>query len=338
MLLALVAAVILQPTWHVDFTGKAGFGHITRVLALDDRLIFLDSPPPTAADGGDVYLWRDKDKSPTKVLSVDEQGARIIRKLGRNLVIPGIDATENWDWGNWYRSTDAGLTWTKFRNLPKAVHVFDMVQWRGKMYAGISDTSGAVISSPDGVQWAREFGQAGKDSFGEVLSLVPLPDSLYAFWVEQWGAGAPEANKKVDCYRFDGKKWEPMKLLPGIKAVWNTKVLGSFALILLPGRSYLLKDGKAAPVTQVDGLVPVDVAEQGKDLYWLAAGSKNDWAIFRTTYDKTTGAVGERVKLVDLPPGLAGNSIAGHAGKLYVGCTASPAGQLISIPLGDIKP
>ncbi len=100
MLTALVALVLLQPAWHVDFTGKAGFGHVTRVVAMKDRLVFLDSPPPTHSDGGDIYLWRDKDARPTKVFSVQEQGVRIIRQVGRNLIVPGIDAMENWDWGN----------------------------------------------------------------------------------------------------------------------------------------------------------------------------------------------------------------------------------------------
>ncbi|AIE84755.1 hypothetical protein [Fimbriimonas ginsengisoli] len=334
MLGALLAAVLLQANWRVDFTGKPAFGCCTRVFALEDRLIFLDSPPPTVSDGGDIYVWRDKAPAAQKVFSVQDQGIRMIRKFGKSIIVPGIDAMENWDWGNWYLSQDQGQTWTKYRNLPKAVHVFDFAQWRGRLYAGVSDTSGAVLSSTDGSIWKKEFGAAGKDSFGEVLSVVPLPDALYAFWVEQWGAGAPEANKAVDCYRFDGATWKPLKLLPGINAVWNTRVVGSSAFILLPGRSYLLHDGKAEPVLPVDGLVPVDVIERDKELLWLAAGSHNDWAIFRTPYGEK---VGERTKLVDLPPGLSGNSLTVHGDRLYVACNGAPSGQLISIPLVELK-
>src|ERR1022692_4666568 len=117
-----LAMVLFAPpkTWTVEFTGKAGFGHLTRVFALPDRLIFLDSSPPTVSDGGDIYLWRDKDAKPTKVFSVQEQGIQIIRRLGTSIVVPGLDAMENWDWGDWYASDDNGETWTKYRNLPVA--------------------------------------------------------------------------------------------------------------------------------------------------------------------------------------------------------------------------
>lgn len=100
MIATLAAAVLLQTSWKIEFTGKEGFGCLTRVFALNDRLIFLDSPPPTASDGGDIYLWRDRDASPRKVYGVAEQGARTIRKFGNSIVVPGIDAMENWDWGN----------------------------------------------------------------------------------------------------------------------------------------------------------------------------------------------------------------------------------------------
>ena len=85
------------PVWREDFVGKAGFGHVPRVLALPDRMGFLDSPAPTVSDGGDLYLWRDRDARPSKAHSVTEQGIRTLRQFGSQLVVPGIDATESWD-------------------------------------------------------------------------------------------------------------------------------------------------------------------------------------------------------------------------------------------------
>ena len=169
----------------MDFTGKPGFGHETRILAMPDRLVFLDSPAPTVSDGGDIYLWRDQDARPSLVKSVDEQGIRTLRQFGAQLFVPGIDARGSWDWGDWYLSSDKGETWTMYRNLPKAVHVFDVAKWRGKLYMGICDQEGAVVSSTTGAQWKKEFGFAPPNSFAEVLSVVALPDALYAFWIEQ---------------------------------------------------------------------------------------------------------------------------------------------------------
>lgn len=330
-LLASVALATQAPDWREEFVGKPGFGHETRILALPDRLVFLDSPPPTVSDGGDVYVWRDRDPKPRKVFSVSEQGIRTLRQYRRQLFLPGIDALENWDWGNWYLSSDQGETWTKYRNLPKAMHVFDVAQWRGKFYMGICDPEGAVLSSATGSDWKKEFGTSPKDSFAEVLSLVPLPDALYAFWVEQWGAGDREENKKVDCYRFDGKKWEPRKLLPGINPIWNAKVLGKGAVLLLPNRSYWLEADKATPIPALEGMHPAEVIEDGLSLLWLASDAKGNSGVYRSTFDWAKGEVGPLTKVADLPAGLHGESLAIHRDRIYVACGGSPSGKVVSL-------
>lgn len=322
------------PEWREDFVGKPGFGQCTRILALPDRLVFLDSPPPTVSDGGDIYVWRDDSPRPRKVFSVDEQGIRTLKRFGSQLIVPGIDAKESWDWGNWYLSSDKGETWTKYRNLPRAIHVFDVARWRGRLYMGISDPEGAVVSSDTGKVWRKDFGACPKGSFAGVLSLVALPDALYAFWVEQWGSGPQEANSKADCYRFDGTKWEPRRLLPDFPhQVWETRVLGGGALILLSGNSYWLQDGTATPVPALRGLAPVDVVEDGpSSLLWLTGD-----ALYRSAFERTKAEVGPLAKVADLPPNVAGQSLAIHDGRVFVSGGSKPSGKVVSVLYSSLR-
>jgi len=67
------------------------------------------------------------------------------------LVAPGVDATESWDYGNYYVLGDDGK-WQKVRNLPNGVHCFDMIQCGDKIFAGLGTekAKNTVAVSEDG--------------------------------------------------------------------------------------------------------------------------------------------------------------------------------------------
>jgi len=79
----------------------------------------------------------------------DEAVARFVEIDGK-LVATGIDPEEDWRFGNYYTLTDNG--WEKTRNLPNAVHNFDMVEYDGKLFAGIGVDHGyyPLVYSVDG--------------------------------------------------------------------------------------------------------------------------------------------------------------------------------------------
>ena len=87
--------------------------------------------------------------------TVNEEQIDKYKVLNGKLYIPGTDARESWDYGNFY--TLDNDQWTKFRTIPKANHVFDMTYFNGQLYAAIGattrDACGLVASKDMGKTW-----------------------------------------------------------------------------------------------------------------------------------------------------------------------------------------
>lgn len=67
-----------------------------------------------------------------KEITVDDESADRFRTCAGRLVVPGIDATESWSFGNIYIK-EAGQ-WHKRRTVPNARHVFDAAFFADKLY------------------------------------------------------------------------------------------------------------------------------------------------------------------------------------------------------------
>ncbi len=72
-------------------------------------------------------------------------------EIGGKLVAPGIDATQGWEYGNYYELQADGK-WKQIRNLPNGVHCFDMIECGGKIFAGLGTekVGNTVAVSEDG--------------------------------------------------------------------------------------------------------------------------------------------------------------------------------------------
>jgi hypothetical protein len=72
-------------------------------------------------------------------------------EINGTLCAPGIDPREGWAYGNYYL-LDAQGKWQKVRNLPNGVHNFDMIEFDGKIFAGLGteDADDTVAVSTDG--------------------------------------------------------------------------------------------------------------------------------------------------------------------------------------------
>ena len=67
---------------------------------------------------------------------------------------PGIDPTGSWDTGNYYYLQDG--KWKTMRTIPNGVHNFDMIEFDGKIFAGmgtedVDDT--VAVSTDEGKSW-----------------------------------------------------------------------------------------------------------------------------------------------------------------------------------------
>jgi hypothetical protein len=119
----------------------------------------------------------------------DEQVDRFV-VLGGKLWIPGDDARQRWDWGNVYRYDPQRWwrSWQKLRRIPRAIHVNDLAEQDGLLYAALGaievlpgrergDAWGSAVAVSDdgGARW-RTIGLGGIRSH----ALLPVGGDLYA--------------------------------------------------------------------------------------------------------------------------------------------------------------
>lgn len=134
----------------------------------------------------------------------DEAIHRFIEIDGK-LYTPGVDPTEDWDLGNHYVLD--GEKWTKIRSIPNGIHNYDMVEFDGKIFAGIgvSAPNSPVVMSADKGQ-TFSFVPLYKDgtqvdttgmTFIRVYEYMVFNDQLYAYVTL-------DSNKEI--YRFEGDK------------------------------------------------------------------------------------------------------------------------------------
>ena len=104
------------------------------------------------SNSGPVDIWRyDTTKGVWENSGTvpDEEISRFC-VIGDVLVAPGIDPTEDWTYGNYYKQN--GEEWVKVRNISGGMHNFDMVEYNGSIFCGLGVASGEypVVCSADG--------------------------------------------------------------------------------------------------------------------------------------------------------------------------------------------
>lgn len=110
------------------------------------------------SNSGPVDIWRyDTTKGVWENSGTvpDEEISRFC-VIGDVLVAPGIDPTEDWTYGNYYKQD--GEEWVKVRNISGGMHNFDMVEYNGSIFCGLGVASGeypVVYSADDGKNSCR---------------------------------------------------------------------------------------------------------------------------------------------------------------------------------------
>jgi hypothetical protein len=148
-------------------------------------------------------------------ITVDEEAVTVLRVYDKKLYVPGIDATEPWAFGNYY--VKDRKKWTKYRNIPNGVHVFDIAKFKGDLYAYV--TSGGkkanVYRSPDGENWTPIFDRSRGGKLYVIGDYLVTPSIIdycqFIFWD---GTSVHEGIKPEIC---------PRKALPfGDKLIYST--------------------------------------------------------------------------------------------------------------------
>ncbi|MCE2439686.1 MAG: hypothetical protein J4F39_09695 [Candidatus Latescibacteria bacterium] len=114
-----------------------------------------------------------------KEITVDDESVDRFRTCAGRLVVPGIDATESWSFGNIYIRENG--KWRKQRTIPNAVHVFDAAFFADKLYVTADTELGAALfeSSDWGKTW-RRFSHDNIDEFsdGRYIEMAALEQGL----------------------------------------------------------------------------------------------------------------------------------------------------------------
>lgn len=121
--------------------------------------------------------------------TVDDEQINVFKILNGKLYIPGHDARDNWDYGNFYVLDNN--KWQKIRSIPNASHVFDLAYFQGNLYSANGTekvNSGEVmVSKNTGTTWASQIPASGFSTVnGMVDTIFEFDNKLYAFGQLPW--------------------------------------------------------------------------------------------------------------------------------------------------------
>jgi hypothetical protein len=127
---------------------------------------------------GPIVLWSFDEGGFTEECTVAEEQIYLFRSYDGKLLIPGMDTTESWDYGNIYIKD--GAMWEKLRTIPGGLHVFDAAVFEGNLYVVVSSNGySALMKSTDiGQTWEPLMVIDWNDGFASFGEMVALDDAL----------------------------------------------------------------------------------------------------------------------------------------------------------------
>ena len=250
--------------------------------------------------------------------------------LGDRLTVPGIDPKEGWELGNYYVLTDG--VWEQKRVLPNGAHCFDLVEFDGRIYAGLGvpDTESPIVSSDDG---GETFSPVGMQKDGEkvdttgldtvrVYDLFVLGGRLYASFL--YGNEAPYS---YELYRFeDGvfvfdNDWNGKVKRRAISyRMICEKVEYNDRLYIATGNLYATTDlDEMTVVTFPYSASVFDLTVEGGRLYALCGRRQDDGLVRVSVWRKSGTGVAIFVQLFNFEYPVAPISFAVRDGVFYIG-------------------
>jgi len=139
---------------------------------------------------GVIYYDLEKKNFCTE-FTVDEEAIYQYQIIDNKLVIPGVDATEDWSFGNFYILIDS--TWKKYRTIPNGIHINSITRFCNRLYASAGSFAklngkvevyfGAIfVSTDDGNSWQISYTTPTDDrNIFRIGDLVVYKDRLYSF-------------------------------------------------------------------------------------------------------------------------------------------------------------
>ena len=166
----------------------------------------------TVANSGPIKLFRFDTTSKKFVsdFTVDDESINSFDVVGNQLVIAGYDPREAWELGNFYR-LEAG-TWRKYRTVPWGIHAYQVTDFEGKLFIGISTDHlhpSLLSSSDQGMTW---LDATNNQFFDQPFNkLIVLNQQLYATGL--LSAGILKLENGV----FESANISIKQIAPGVK-------------------------------------------------------------------------------------------------------------------------
>jgi len=278
-------------------------------------------------------------------LVTQEEQLERYRQIGPDLLMAGVDATEDAWLGNVYRRTpDAG--WVKHRTVQNGVHVHDVAGFDGAIYAvgsgstpdewNAGDIFGHLWRSTDTLETWDIVAQVHNQTTGDsrLTRLLPFDDVLWAFGYRT------NAEGLIDLLPHGAWDGETFTLLPGDHAFASVYVIETDRVGpdrgLVRGRDFgvspsvqrawwFAPDATTSVITAFDGMtvVDVDVVTATGELLALTVDG-DDWRP-ETPGEKrvrawVTAADGDAwTEVFDLATYIPPKSIAYWQGAVYLG-------------------
>ncbi|MBF0469882.1 MAG: hypothetical protein HQL48_00755 [Gammaproteobacteria bacterium] len=264
-----------------------------------------------------LYLEPETGKFIVDYIVKDEQ-IDLFRLEDGKLYIPGHDATEKWDFGNFY--VNDGNRWQKVRTLPKALHVYDLLLHRGQIFTAIGlNKVGAVMSSGDGGKsWTSHSHGSGR-----VYGLLKVGDQLFAHklfnpsrpknlaitqWVEGQGFSARFDLNAYDLFpQTDFNRSGSLKITRSVALDSESYYIGAYKHndhqskpIALYRAQMVNSQLRVTRVPIAESSTPRDILVRGRHLYILVSSEEGEGfeiAVYRRTL-QGEGAKEEAQRLI----------------------------------------
>jgi len=172
--------------------------------------------------------------------TIDDEAIKKYCVLDGKLALPGVDATENWDYGNIYLLDTDG--WLKKRTIRNGLHVFDLVSFGGKWFASTGcyfklteddmyPFGGIFESEDEGGSWNLAYSTpTHSGSVFRISSLVSYKDKLYCFPYTYTGTKLEDIPE--DYRQYLGKSYE------GVHLIFNEDLFGGLDCITYDGNKW----------------------------------------------------------------------------------------------------
>ncbi len=277
----------------------------SRAICAWDLLFFKDKLYVGAGDydknAGPIHIFAyDKATlSFTDTGAVPDEEVSKFLLLGGLPVIPGTDPQGDWSHGNYYRLEDG--TWKTHSQIPNGIHNFDMVEFDGKLFAGLGVLPGEspIAYSRDGGNTfsplpLKEDGETIDTSLYETVRVYDFfvcGETLYALFVY--------GNNTIffDLFRYEGDHFSHVSEFgSGISLfkisgkLVNGKVNFKNKLFFTTGQLYVTENMEAVTLLQPPhATVVYDLLTDNGRLYTLVAEKTDDGYRVSVSSTKTGG-------------------------------------------------